>query len=59
MTDEADEMITFFHNATALISIDDDGNPTGMQDVHAKITQCDAHFRKVGLGADFIKQFVR
>ncbi|WP_420393934.1 hypothetical protein [Acuticoccus sp.] len=52
-------MITFFHNATALISIDDDGNPTGMQDVHAKITQCDAHFRKVGLGADFIKQFVR
>lgn len=59
MTEACDEMVTFFYNATALIHIDEDGTPIDFQDVHKKIELCDAHFQSVGLGPDFIRQFVR
>ncbi len=57
--DDVDEMITLFHVCGALIYFDDDHQPCGYDDVHTKIDLCTRHFASVGLGADFVQQFVR
>jgi len=57
--DSVDEMITLFHVAGAMIYLDAEGRPSGYEDVFTKIELCRAHYEKVGLGADFVKQFVR
>lgn len=36
-----------------------DDRPTGFEDVFTKIDMCAEHHRKVGLGEDFVRQFVR
>ena len=54
-----EEMITLFHVSGALIYLDENGKTTGFDDVHVKIEMCRRHFAEVGLGADFVEQFIR
>lgn len=53
------EMVTLFHVTGAYIYVDVDGNPTGVEDVFSKIEKAKAHYEKVGLGEDFVAQFIR
>jgi quercetin dioxygenase-like cupin family protein len=57
--DSADEMITLFHVCGALIYYNEANQACGHDDVHTKIDMCRRHFETVGLGADFVKQFIR
>ncbi len=57
--DDVDEMITLFHVSGALIYYDEENRPVGHDDVHTKIQLCRKHFREVGLGDDYVEQFVR
>lgn len=57
--DHIDEMITLFHVCGALIYYDDQDRASGHDDVHTKINLCRDHFAKVGLGEDFVDQFIR
>lgn len=57
--EDVEEMITLFHVCGALIYYDDSGRPCGHDDVHTKIEMCRKHFVQVGLGEDFVQQFVR
>ena len=57
--DASQEMITLFHISGALIYLDEDGHTTGFDDVHTKIEMCSRHCQEVGLGAEFVEQFVR
>jgi len=54
-----EEMITLFHVSGALIYVDEQGRPTGYDDVHTKIALCRAHYRQNGLGEDYVRQFIR
>jgi quercetin dioxygenase-like cupin family protein len=54
-----EEMITFFHVLGALIYVDESGKPCAHDDVHTKIAMCRTHFAKVGLGEDYVRQFIR
>ena len=53
------EMITFFNISGAMIYVDAEGRQTGYEDVFTKIAMCRAHYRDVGLGADYVDGFVR
>ena len=59
VVDNADEMITLFHVCGALIYFDENHKAVGHDDVHTKIELCSRHYEAVGLGADFVKQFIR
>ncbi len=54
-----EEMITMFNVNGAMIYVDEKGATVGYEDVFTKIEMCRAHYEKVGLGADFVTQFVR
>lgn len=54
-----EEMITLFHVTGSLLYCDVDGNVVGADDVFTKLELAKAHYEKVGLGADFVQQFVR
>ncbi len=56
---EGGEMMTLFQVHGAMIYLDEAGKVTGFDDVFTRIDQCRAHFEKVGLGADFVRQFIR
>jgi 2,4'-dihydroxyacetophenone dioxygenase len=53
------EMVTLFHVSGAYIYVDPDGEPVGIEDVFSKIAKARAHYASVGLGADYIEQFIR
>ena len=53
------EMITFFNISGAMIYVDDLGRQAGYEDVFTKIDMCRAHYAGCGLGADFVRQFIR
>ena len=53
------EMITFFQVNGAMIYVDPDGRNTGYDDVFTRIDKCRAHYAAIGLGADYVDQFVR
>lgn len=57
--DDCDEMITLFHNTGALIYCDENGETNGHTDVFDRVAACRAHFEVVGLGGDYIKNFIR
>lgn len=57
--EDCDEMITLFHNTGALIYCDEDGVATGTTDVFDRIDACRKHFEDVGLGADYVDNFIR
>jgi 2,4'-dihydroxyacetophenone dioxygenase len=59
VVDDADEMITLFHVCGALIYYDEHDRPAGHDDVHTKIEMCRKHFEQTGLGADYVKTFIR
>ena len=57
--DDVEEMITFFNISGCMYYVDEDGKHTGFEDVFTKIDMCADHYEKVGLGRDFVRQFVR
>lgn len=53
------EMITFFNISGAMIYLDEEHRTIGYEDVHTKIEMCRKHYEQVGLGTDFVNQFIR
>lgn len=53
------EMVTLFHITGAMIYLDDADRVVGFEDVHTKLEMCRRHYEAVGLGSDFVRQFVR
>lgn len=54
-----DEMITLFHVTGSLLYCDMDGNVVGADDVFTKLELARKHYAKIGLGEDYVQQFVR
>lgn len=54
-----EEMITMFQVNGAMIYVDPDGGVLGYEDVFSKIEACRAHYGRVGLGEEFVDQFIR
>ena len=52
-------MKTLFHNTGALLYCDENGKTIGSTDVFDKVKAARNHFEEVGLGTDFVKQFIR
>ena len=52
-------MITFFNISGCMYYVDEHDKNTGFEDVFTKIDMCRKHYAEVGLGADFVDQFVR
>ena len=59
VVDEGDTMKTLFHNTGALLYCDETGKTIGSTDVFDRVKAARNHFEKVGLGTDFVKQFIR
>ena len=57
--DGVEEMITLFHVTGSLLYCDVDGNVVGADDVFSKLELAKKHYEQVGLGADYVQQFVR
>lgn len=57
--EDVDEMITWFLVTGAMIYVDEDGKQNGFTDVFDRIELCRRHYIDVGLGADFVDQFIR
>ena len=57
--DDVTEMMTFFQVNGAMIYVDPQGREIGYEDVHSKIELARQHFVAIGLGADYVKQFIR
>ena len=57
--DGVEEMITLFHVTGSLLYCDPEGKVVGADDVFTKLELAKQHYEKVGLGADFVQQFVR
>ncbi len=56
---EQEEMITFFNISGAQVYLDEQGRQVGYEDVFSKIEMCRKHYIEVGLGADYVDQFIR
>ncbi|MCK9505599.1 MAG: 2,4'-dihydroxyacetophenone dioxygenase family protein [Porticoccaceae bacterium] len=54
-----EEMMTFFYTPGSLVFVDPDGNMTGFEDVFKRLEKCQDYYEEIGLGRDFVKQFVR
>ena len=59
VVDEGDTMKTLFHNTGALLYCDETGKTIGSTDVFDRVKAARNHFEEVGLGTDFVKQFIR
>ena len=57
--DEVEEMITYFQVNGTMLYVDPWGKTTGFEDVFTKIDMCRKHYDEVGLGADYVDQFIR
>lgn len=57
--DGVEETIILFHVTGAYIYVDPDGKPLGVEDVFSKLQTAREHYEKVGLGPDFVNQFIR
>lgn len=57
--EDCDEMITFFNISGCMIYLDADNKQIGLEDVFTKIDMCRRHYAAVGLGADYVDQFIR
>lgn len=53
------EMITYFQVNGVMIYVDPWGKTMGFEDVFTKIEMCRKHYEEVGLGADYVDQFIR
>ena len=43
----------------AMICVDEKGETVGYEDVFTKLELCRKHYDQIGLGADYVNQFVR
>ena len=57
--DGVDEMVTLFHVTGAYVYVDPQGKAERIEDVFTKLQMARDHFEKVGLGADYVNQFIR
>lgn len=57
--DDCQEMLTLFTVQGSLMYVDPEGNATGYDDVFTRIEKYRAHFEAVGLGADYVRNFMR
>lgn len=57
--DDVDEMITYFQVNGVMLYVDPYGKTMGYEDVFTKIDLCRSHYETVGLGADYVEQFIR
>lgn len=57
--DGVHEMITLFQVNGVMLYVDPDGVAQGFEDVFTKIEMCRKHFAAVGLGEDYVEQFIR
>ena len=57
--EDVEEMITYFQVNGVMFYCDPQGNYTGYEDVFTKVDMCRKHYESVGLGADFVDQFIR
>ena len=57
--DNVEEMITFFQVNGSMVYVDPWGMQTGYEDVFTKIDLCRSHYAEMGLGADYVNQFIR
>lgn len=57
--DGVEEMVTLFHVTRAYIYVDPDGKPVGVEDVFSKLASAKTHYERVGLGANYVDQFIR
>jgi len=57
--EDCTDMVTLFTVHGALMYVDPQGNATGYDDVFTRIEKYRAHFERVGLGADYVREFMR
>ena len=57
--DDVEEMITLFQVNGIMVYVDAHGETLGFEDVFTKIAMCRAHYASVGLGEDYVDQFIR
>lgn len=57
--EDVEEMITMFQVNGLMLYVDPWGNTTGYEDVFTKIEMCRTHYASVGLGDEFVEQFIR
>src|SRR5688572_16272983 len=57
--EDCPEMITFFNISGCMIYLDADNKQIGLEDVFTKIDMCRKHYADVGLGTDYVDQFIR
>jgi len=57
--DDCADMVTLFTVHGSLMYVDPQGNATGYDDVFTRIDKYREHFARVGLGEDYVKQFMR
>ena len=57
--EDVEEMITFFQVNGVMYYTDPWGKNIGYEDVFTKIAMCRAHYTEVGLGEDYVDQFIR
>jgi quercetin dioxygenase-like cupin family protein len=57
--EDVEEMITMFQVNGVMYYCDSEGRHTGYEDVFTKLDMCRKHYESVGLGADYVDQFVR
>nr|WP_321440639.1 2,4'-dihydroxyacetophenone dioxygenase family protein [uncultured Hyphomonas sp.] len=53
------EMIFMANVKGALLYVDEDGNPNGYDDVFTRIDSARRHYEAIGLGADYVKRYIR
>lgn len=56
---DVDEMITFFNISGCMYYVNDRDEHTGYEDVFTKIDMCRKHYTEVGLGSNYVDQFIR
>jgi quercetin dioxygenase-like cupin family protein len=57
--EDVEEMITLFQVNGVMLYVDPDGAVLGYEDVFTKIDNCRKHYAAIGLGADYVDQFIR
>ncbi|CAB3759902.1 2,4'-dihydroxyacetophenone dioxygenase family protein [Paraburkholderia humisilvae] len=57
--EDVEEMITWFHVTGGYTYVDPQGVALGYEDVFTKLDLAQRHYESIGLGADYVRQFVR
>jgi 2,4'-dihydroxyacetophenone dioxygenase len=57
--EDVKEMITWFHVTGGYTYVDPHGGAVGYEDVFTKIEAARSHYTDIGLGEDYVKQFIR